>query len=210
MARKVIYKENGFLGTTDTPSGYRYLGYDGTTLSEKTGATISAISGGSGSTPNITQVLTQGNTVGDGLTLDALNGGGQLDLRFSGVNNTVALTNDSGSAGSGYLVIDDTASQIGNLNIGGYIAFDIVQASFALTNISSTQSSITMNSSGNTSITLDETDGINLASGIVVGNGRSVKITSLPTYADDTAAGTAGLVTNQVYKTSTGELRIKL
>jgi hypothetical protein len=31
----------------------------------------------------------------------------------------------------------------------------------------------------------------------------------LPTYADDSAAGTGGLVANNVYKTATGELRIK-
>ena len=33
---------------------------------------------------------------------------------------------------------------------------------------------------------------------------------SCPTYADDTAAGSGGLVTGDIYKTSTGELRIKL
>lgn len=33
---------------------------------------------------------------------------------------------------------------------------------------------------------------------------------SLPTYADDTAAGSGGLVAGDIYKTATGELRIKL
>ena len=37
-----------------------------------------------------------------------------------------------------------------------------------------------------------------------------VNIANAPTYADDTAAGTGGLVAGDVYKTSTGELRIKL
>ncbi|WGH74585.1 hypothetical protein P8625_10840 [Tenacibaculum tangerinum] len=37
-----------------------------------------------------------------------------------------------------------------------------------------------------------------------------LKLTALPTYADDTAAGTGGLVVGEVYKTATGELRIKL
>lgn len=37
-----------------------------------------------------------------------------------------------------------------------------------------------------------------------------LKVTSLSTYADDTAAGTGGLVSGDVYKTTTGELRIKL
>jgi hypothetical protein len=37
-----------------------------------------------------------------------------------------------------------------------------------------------------------------------------INFTGLATYADDSAAGTGGLVAGDVYKTSTGELRIKL
>lgn len=37
-----------------------------------------------------------------------------------------------------------------------------------------------------------------------------VNFASCPTYADDSAAGTGGLVAGDIYKTSTGELRIKL
>ena len=37
-----------------------------------------------------------------------------------------------------------------------------------------------------------------------------INFASCPTYADDTAAGTGGLAAGDVYKTSTGELRIKL
>lgn len=33
---------------------------------------------------------------------------------------------------------------------------------------------------------------------------------TVPTYADDAAAGTGGLVAGDIYKTATGELRIKL
>lgn len=46
MARRIIFKENGFNLSSDSPNGYRYLGYDGTSISEKYGATISAIGGG--------------------------------------------------------------------------------------------------------------------------------------------------------------------
>lgn len=38
----------------------------------------------------------------------------------------------------------------------------------------------------------------------------TINLTSLPTYADDTAAGSGGLVQGDVYQTATGELRIKL
>jgi len=37
-----------------------------------------------------------------------------------------------------------------------------------------------------------------------------INFSSCPTYADDAAAGTGGLVAGDIYKTSTGELRIKL
>lgn len=37
-----------------------------------------------------------------------------------------------------------------------------------------------------------------------------VYMTALPTYANDAAAGAGGLATNAIYKTATGELRIKL
>ena len=50
---------------------------------------------------------------------------------------------------------------------------------------------------GNTSITYTVLRGI-------------INMVGTPTYADDTAAGTGGLGAGDVYKTSTGELRIKL
>jgi hypothetical protein len=39
---------------------------------------------------------------------------------------------------------------------------------------------------------------------------ETLKLTSIPTYTDDASAGTGGLVSGDVYKTATGELRIKL
>ena len=36
MARKILLKEDGLTGTSNTPSGYRYVGYDGTTVSDVT------------------------------------------------------------------------------------------------------------------------------------------------------------------------------
>ena len=38
----------------------------------------------------------------------------------------------------------------------------------------------------------------------------TMSITGLSTYDNDSSAGTGGLTTGEVYKTSTGELRIKL
>lgn len=47
-------------------------------------------------------------------------------------------------------------------------------------------------------------------SGTVEASNVSIKLTALPTYANEAAAVTAGLASGRVYKTSTGELRIKL
>lgn len=38
----------------------------------------------------------------------------------------------------------------------------------------------------------------------------TVDLTLLPTYADDTAAGTGGLTAGNLYKTATGDLKVKL
>lgn len=62
MARKIIFKEGGLSGTDNTPSGFRFLGYNGETISEKYGATISAI-GGSGSSQELIITTTRSNIV---------------------------------------------------------------------------------------------------------------------------------------------------
>jgi len=69
--------------------------------------------------------------------------------------------------------------------------------------------------SGNTDFYIDCDSSNNLrirlsnGTGIYLTSGGNVVMNSLPTYADDAAAGTGGLTANMVYKTSTGELRIK-
>lgn len=45
MARKIILKEDGLTGSTNAPSGYRYVGYNGSIPAEKYGATVSPIGG---------------------------------------------------------------------------------------------------------------------------------------------------------------------
>lgn len=62
MARRIILKENGLSETGNTLSGYRFLGYDGTTVSEKFGATVSPI-GGSGSQQDLIITTTRSQVV---------------------------------------------------------------------------------------------------------------------------------------------------
>ena len=67
MARKIVLKENGLDGTPNTPSGYKYLGDSGGNISEKVGATVSALGGGDQSfytevTINNTQIASMGTS----------------------------------------------------------------------------------------------------------------------------------------------------
>ena len=81
--------------------------------------------------------------------------------------------------------------------------------------------------SRNLTFSTNQTERLRITSGGLVGIGTTVdpveklevngtikatdiNFTGLATYADDAAAGTGGLVTGDVYKTSTGELRIKV
>jgi hypothetical protein len=60
-----------------------------------------------GANNELSEILANGNTTSDGQTIDALNGGGCVDLR-AGSDNTVTLTNDSGvTAKEGIYMSDD-------------------------------------------------------------------------------------------------------
>lgn len=50
------------------------------------------------------------------------------------------------------------------------------------------------------------TDAFNMASAI----SENLRFGNLPEYADDTAAGTGGLIQGQFYRTATGVLMVKL
>lgn len=68
-------------------------------------------------------------------------------------------------------------------------------------------SSLTDNSDlGYSALVVENTGGGNA---LVVNSGY-VKFIGLPTYASDALAGAGGLATDAIYKTATGELRIKL
>lgn len=61
---------------------------------------------------------------------------------------------------------------------------------------------------GNDGFTIDSF--ITPTNGIKVLSTGGMLVKGLPTYADDAAAGVGGLPTDAIYKTATGELRIKL
>lgn len=64
MARRLIFKEDGLQSFGDTPNGVRFVGYNGNTISEKFGATVSAIGGtGSGSQQELIITTTLNNVL---------------------------------------------------------------------------------------------------------------------------------------------------
>lgn len=89
MANKIILKENGINNAGDSPSGYKYLGFDGESFSEKSGATVSSIGGSL-----VRRLIIRGFS-GDGIpglaivenTLVA-SGGGSVTVDFTGTNNS--------------------------------------------------------------------------------------------------------------------------
>ena len=99
MARKIIYKENGLLNSGDSVTGYRFLGYDGTTLSEKTGSLISDFGGGGTPFGNNRSLQFNDNGVfggTDNFTLGPNNGSGflftsELNLKNGASNETVGI-----------------------------------------------------------------------------------------------------------------------
>lgn len=63
MARRIIFKEDGLSSFGETSNGFRFLGYDGTTISEKFGVTISAIGGTGGSAQDLIITTTLSNAL---------------------------------------------------------------------------------------------------------------------------------------------------
>ena len=63
-------------------------------------------------TQDLASVLTQGNTTNNGQTINALNGGGQLDLR-NFADNIFVLSNDNGGYLKAWHYGDDLSSQMG-------------------------------------------------------------------------------------------------
>jgi hypothetical protein len=119
----------------------------------------------------------------DKITITANDGSTNGFLSIEGGSNGVNLTHDT------YLTL-------GTDNGNNGIEFDGANASMYTVN--------------GGEITMTSTNGVTLKSLVAAGNGFSFKLTSLPVYASDVAAGVGGLTTNMVYKTSTGELRIKI
>ena len=93
----------------------------------------------------------------------------------------------------------------------GYDTYGFIQSTgtgLEIRNITDARTEMFFNGSGHVGIgTSSPTEKLEVVGTIKATN---INFTGLATYADDTAAGVGGLGSGDVYKTATGELRIKL
>lgn len=133
--------------------------------------------------------------LGDGdysrIKLNNSQAGKQVEIGASVANfNTITL--GLGGTGEGSFFNTNGAAWFTNQNL----RFDTANKSNIYVN------------NGGLGLGLNGRNGLN--DDIFIDNNGHVLMANLPTYADEAAAVTGGLATNKLYKTATGELRIKL
>lgn len=79
------------------------------------------IGSGGGVDPDLESVLSSGNTTADGQTIDAKNGGGQLDLRAYDGDNTLLLSTDGGAYMEGGVYSEPTYTELFNYSPDGAV-----------------------------------------------------------------------------------------
>ena len=164
--------------------------------------------------------ITSGGLVGVGTTLPEANlhikGNVNTELRIEDQGEYVSLLyNDNGStisvgvlnADYGNTSVADTELRIGVDGASRYVTKADGSHTFYQTDGST--ESMMINSAGDVGIGTTGGPGEKLEVNGTI-KATDINFTGLATYADDSAAGTGGLVAGDVYKTSTGELRIKL
>jgi hypothetical protein len=114
---------------------------------------------------------------------------------FSAIPNCSAMAVGAVSVGRSGRIYDQSTSSL--------------SVNFAIDNTSSTSRDFSLKCTRSTDYNKSATI-IGKFSELGNPSAETLKLTNLPIYADDAAAGTGGLTAGQVYKTSTGELRIKL
>jgi hypothetical protein len=144
--------------------------------------------GGPTPTPDLATVLTEGNetdgnniVLSDGDTIDAASGSNQIDLNEE-EGGGIMLTTDAGAYETQGLYLSPGYCEIFDYSETGTVIIEGTQT------VSIVSQQIYIGSQS-------ETD-------------YKISMTFLPTFADNAAAIAGGVTTNQIYKTSGGELRI--
>lgn len=190
MARKIVIKENGLAETGNSPSGYKYLGDNAGTVSQKVGATVSALGGGDTSvytevTINNTQIASMGTSP---ITLLAAPSAGTY---YKDINIIIEATGALGvdfvtqNGGNSLYLIDWGGSIVGFVNRyafdpqdpGGTVTFVPTLGSYVTTssfwggNVVATDQTYNLTSA----ITITTDNGLN-PSAVTVGCGALFKI----------------------------------
>jgi hypothetical protein len=136
-----------------------------------------------------------------GYNTDSINGGLIIKTQNAGLINEVARFTHQGNMSIGVtlpMLFYNNPSEPSRVN-GIYYTTDNSGYKFGIGKIvSGTKTDI---------ITINDSNRVDFIAGITV---ATLNASSLPTYANEAAAITAGLATGDIYKTATGELRIKL
>lgn len=178
---------------------------------------------------NRADATTAGNlNISSGDGVNYIYSGGSKDLTIATNNQERIRINAAGNVGIGTTNPQRTFSVSSTEGVVGRLDSTGARARLGLKDVNTTTDShVGIGSAGdNFLIYAGQAEKVRVTSSGDVGIGTSspgvklevngtikatdINFTGLATYADDSAAGTGGLVAGDVYKTSTGELRIKL
>jgi hypothetical protein len=220
------FADNGFLtlgnvatysGTikADHLSGFHTYHLNETGHSTDTLATlydVRAAGGGGGSTPTLQDVLNSGSTLTN--DADISNGSGTNYLSASNWAGINFQTSDEPTDGtSSYFNFDQYGIDLQHRLFGSSdsrLVINNLNGVRLYNNLGTDGAEIIIN---NNVIKLRGYEGVSTLTTLEFGSSTQnlhLFLLGIPTYADESAATTGGLATGTVYKTSTGELRIKL
>jgi hypothetical protein len=109
--KRMIFKVDGINGLPNTPSGYKYLGYDGESLADKSGATVSGIS--TNTSLVYRALLTQTGTASPVATV--------LENTLGSVSSTYTSEGLYSITSSALFTSDKTMVMIGDVNAVSFI-----------------------------------------------------------------------------------------
>ena len=135
----------------------------------------------------------------------------EKDVFVSGRLRTASsIVSQSGLTASGNVAFNTTG---GTVKVGGTASTGVFEFGRSTKNQTIKISAGATESGQTNTISIGNAGVSGSATNINIGGGSgtcTVKLANLPTHADEAAANTAGLAQDTVYKTSSGELRIKL
>ena len=220
MARKIILKEDG-IGDSNAPSGYRYVGYYGTTFSERSSSELSFLktTGVSGDYLPLAGGTMSGDIFMSPTTqIKSSSGAASISLEnttfsISKTSNFKGVTYSTGlySVSQGTFLSSSTVTEynyyISTTTAGAEISAVYGNEGLTGSEVISFHNQLQISTYDNTSTTSIVVESSNLLVNLDPANGV-LYLNYLKIFADNDSAVVGGLTANAVYKTATGELRI--